>query len=422
MDLDRLFKNEGITDVTAKSFWPNICCKERNDDDKSKTLEKCEPPKGSNIKRENIIPFALSQGGNYTRHNLYVEVSDKIKKHGYFHEGMKKLLQLLGRSKTKRANKLVDSFFNEVSLCGPRIVDEPGAKDKKKLCELFIPYQHSMTQFYNLIELLFVNPMKVQDSSSFLETIESSLRKRQLTATKTRLGKNTNTNMHQIMQTKPVAAKPKAEQQCKHTGAGATTTSGELAEWKKSHCTGYKHIDLSNTDVKNIAIYYLQNDLLYDNKKMLSLKHTLRYDVNDDSCPAAPLFTANDISVQQVNMDTKGKAKEWVAVVNLNTQDKNGYLQSELPNCKVKDYLIGAKIQVKAFVDGHGCCDGWKDYGKCSGKAICTDKLIEMKDKRDKHFSKDVRVTGTYYEVKNTYDDDVKRRRRLSGKDDLAGT
>ena len=25
------------------------------------------------IKREDIIPFALSQGGNYSRHNLYVE-------------------------------------------------------------------------------------------------------------------------------------------------------------------------------------------------------------------------------------------------------------------------------------------------------------------------------------------------------------
>ena len=61
----------------------------------------------------------------------------------------------------------------------------------------------------------------------------------------------------------------------------------ELAQMKQSHCSGYKHIDLSNTDVKNIAIYYLQNDLSYDNKKMLSLKHTLRYDVNDDSCQRA---------------------------------------------------------------------------------------------------------------------------------------
>ena len=78
------------------------------------------------IKRKDIIPFALSQGGNYNRHNLYVEVSEAIKKNGYLHKGMKTLLKSLGGRKTRQARKLVESFFNEVSLCGPRIVDAPG--------------------------------------------------------------------------------------------------------------------------------------------------------------------------------------------------------------------------------------------------------------------------------------------------------
>merc|ERR1711934_1245767 len=73
-DLDNLFQIQNI-DKEAKTFWPNICCKERNDDDKSKTLEKCDPPTNSDINREDVIPFALSQGGNYTRHSLYTEVS-----------------------------------------------------------------------------------------------------------------------------------------------------------------------------------------------------------------------------------------------------------------------------------------------------------------------------------------------------------
>ena len=38
---------------------------------------------GSTIKRESIIPFALSQGGDYSRHNLYVEVTNTIKKNGH---------------------------------------------------------------------------------------------------------------------------------------------------------------------------------------------------------------------------------------------------------------------------------------------------------------------------------------------------
>jgi hypothetical protein len=249
--------------------------------------------------------------------------------------------------------------------------------------------------------------MKVQDSSSFLKTIESSLRKRQLNM-KTRLGKNTNTNMHQIMQTKPAATKPKAEQQCKHAEAGTTWTSDNLKQMKKSHCTGYTHIDLSNTDVKNIAIYYLENDLSYDSKTLLSLKHTLRYDIEDDNCPAAPLFTPKDISIQHVAMDTLGIKKEWVAVVNLNTKDRNGYLQSEFPYCKVRKYLIGAKTVVKAYIDDDGCCDGLKDYEQC--QSTCDEGgLAKLKDKWGKHYSKDVVLTGTLYDIKNS----LSRRRRL---------
>jgi hypothetical protein len=261
-----------------------------------------------------------------------------------------------------------------------------------------------MTGFYHLIEKIFYQPLHMQESSSFLQTMENALHTRQHNGRK-RLGKNTNTNMQQIMQAKPAAKAPKAEQQCNHEVTSTKWTSDNLVEMKDTYCTGYKHLDLSTTDVKNIAIHYLKNDLKYDDKKMFSLKQALRYDIKDSSCPAAPLFTANDISIQQVNMDTIGKEKEWVAVVNLNTQDKNGYLQSELPYCKLKPYLIGAEVQVKAYVDNDGCCDGWRDYNKCKEKddGKCKPKLIELK-----HFSKNVEVTGTDYNVK-----DVNRRRQL---------
>ena len=89
---------------------------------------------------------------------------------------------------------------------------------------------------------------------------------------------------------------------------------------------------------------------------MLNLQKSLRYDIVDNGCPTSPLFTADDISIQQVAMDTLGKEKEWVAVVHLNTEDKNGYLQSELKHCKSRNYLIGTKVTVKAYVDVDGCC------------------------------------------------------------------
>jgi len=405
MDLDKLFKIQNMDKdyKEAKTFWPNICCKERKD----KTLEVCEDPTGK-IKRENIIPFALSQGGDYSRHNLYVEVTDTIKNNGYLHKGMKKLLDSLSsvsRSKKETANQLVDKFFNEVSLCGPRIIDAPG-KPENKLCELFVPYKHAMRNFYNLIEHLYFKPIDVQQSSSFLESMESSLRKRQLNS-KQRLGK-INNNMQQAIKTKPGQSKTKAEEMCKHVGHNFGPT--ELKQMKQTHCAGYNHLDLSSTDVKNVAIHYLKSDIAYDDKKMFSLKQSLRYEIDDASCPAAPLFTPKDISIQQVAMDTLGKEKEWVAVVNLNTKDDNGYLQSELPYCKSvdKDYLIGAKVEVKAYVDNAQCCVGVMDYNKCKHK--CANSFTELKDKHHKHYSKNVVLTGTQYTVKSSH---VSRRRRL---------
>ena len=138
---------------------------------------------------------------------------------------------------------------------------------------------------------------------------------------------------------------------------------------------------------------------------MFELSKQLRYQVTDDSCPA-PLFTANDISIQQVAMDVFGKEKEWVAVVNLNTQDKKGYLQSELPFCEDRKYFIGARVRVKAYVDDSNCCKHVKGYKECTD--LCGKKLKKLKDKRHKHYSKDVVMTGTLYRV----DERSRRRRR----------
>jgi hypothetical protein len=142
---------------------------------------------------------------------------------------------------------------------------------------------------------------------------------------------------------------------------------------------------------------------------MNTLATALRYNVQDTSCPSK-LFEAKDISIQQVNMDTSGKKKEWVAVVNLNTKDTNGYLQSELPFCLAREKLISATAQIKVYIDDDGCCDGLKDYNEC-GK--CKQKLIELKDQRNKHYSKDVILTGTTYIVKDTSMYGSNRRRKL---------
>ena len=447
-DLDRLFRNQGIKNQTSQQFWPNICCKERRD----KILEACVDPTNK-INRSNIIPFALSQGGDYSRHNLYVEVTDSIKKDGYINSGMIKLIESLKPERKDRIIKKVNSFFDDISLCGPRIVDSPG--EESKLCQLFIPYRHAMKNFYNVVAELLDNSMhdemleimkksnkplveekqpkksakklnigtvsatggagnsdtlnrptqaaapnvvkgkrkkrngvvkgkRKKRNSAFLETMEGSLRKRQL-------GKknsiNEKYNMQEVMKLKPKQKQeqPKAEKRCEHKDK--KFSQNELATMKPEYCSGYNHLDLSNKEIKNIAIHYLK--LSKSDKDMSKLSRNLYYDVQDGNCPAAPLFTAKDVSIQQISMDTLGENNEWVAVVKLNTEDENSYLKSEVPNCLRADYLIGATVKVKAYVD--------------------EEKRKPLKD-RGKDYSKEVVLTGTHYEVTSS---NVGRRRRL---------
>merc|ERR1711981_283004 len=192
------------------------------------------------------------------------------------------------------------------------------------------------------------------------------------------------------------------------------------------------HLDLSgDTNIRNVAVHYLKNDIRYNDKEMLRLSKQLRYWVTDDSCPS-PLFEAKDISIQRVAMDALGTKKEWVAVVNLNTEDKNGYLQSELPHCEARDYLIGAKVTVEVFEDNKGCCPGLKDFKKCEQLVVgdscksfdsegqceeyntrqkCGDNLPKIvQDKRHKHFSKDVVLTGTQYRVDDSHQEEQGKR------------
>ena len=143
-NLDDLFKIQGRKE-TAKSFFPNICCQERRDT----KLEVCEDPSGR-IPRENIIPFAKSQGGELSRHNLYAEVSDALKKGGYLHKGMLDVLKkFVPKSKAnKHLQAQMNGFFNELSLCGPRVIDEPGTNGERQLCQLFVPYGHVLLNIF----------------------------------------------------------------------------------------------------------------------------------------------------------------------------------------------------------------------------------------------------------------------------------
>ena len=391
------------TSKKAKSFWPNICCKERN----GEAVEVCNDETG-NVKREDIIPFAMSQGGTYNRQAVYGEVTKAIKPNGYIHEGMVKLIRSLATSnknKKKKTLRDIDSFFqDEISLCGPRVIDDP-VNGEGKLCQLFLPYEHAMKTFYSLVEHLSIKKMPAQ-KASLLQVVEKSLIQRQFSTRKIRAGKM-NAVQGAIQGKAKAAYTPKAEQQCKK---GTEWTSKKLAQKKNIFCKGYGHVDLASAGIKNIAIHYLKKDLPKTlNDYMINLKTSLRFRVEDESCPGAPLFRASDISLQRISMDAATKTeKEWVAVVSLNSQDKNGYLQSELPFCRAKDYLISAKVVVKAFVDNENCCNDVVDYETCVKNNAC-ESIVPLKNSIGKQYTKYVELFGTKYSVVHA---DARHRRR----------
>merc|ERR1712167_427355 len=81
-----------------------------------------------------------------------------------------------------------------------------------------------------------------------------------------------------------------------------------------------------------------------DKAVIAKMKNDVQYIV-DDGC-ASPLFTANDISLQEIAVDGK-KNKEWVALVQLDSTSKDGYLQNELGHCKTLDYVPQTRVSVE---------------------------------------------------------------------------
>ena len=86
------------------------------------------------------------------------------------------------------------------------------------------------------------------------------------------------------------------------------------------------------------------------------------------------------------------------AIKSLNSQDKNGYLQSELPFCKAKDYLISTQVTVKAFVDNENCCNDVVDYRTCVKNSTCK-SIVTLKNNVGKQYTKYVKLFGTQYDV-----------------------
>jgi hypothetical protein len=389
---------------SGKHYWPNICCKEGSDAGK----DSCIDPSGK-IKREEIVPFALAQGGKVTFDNLYGEVEDVLKKGGHLQMGMNKVLHDLGRaSGTVDSGRLgtfkarLENLFDDVSLCGPKTFSSP-EHGEQTMCELLYPYGHLLDIFHTSFEQLFST-----------EDIKEQIRRKGLVphAFIELMGKR---QTNQMLRQAPLGAAMKAKQgmnpnQQGTCPSGATgKTTGELERWKTEYCLGYHHLDLAEETTKNVAMVYLKDDIQLEDKVMRELPDLLRFKTTDQC--TSPMFQPEDISVQKIktNPGSQKVDKEWVGLVALDSVSPGGYLRREIPQCMALPYLPRTKINVKVYVDLGNCCKETKDAKTCEK---CVKPFKHFGTKLQLEYKVEVKGT-TYGDLDRRHNPQSNRRRRL---------
>ena len=143
-------------------------------------------------------------------------------------------------------------------------------------------------------------------------------------------------------------------------------------------------------------------DIPKDKLFLLGSRKQGRYEINDD-CPT-PMFTANDISLQNINGTD-------LFVVQLDAKSPNGYLQKELPQCgntnnlAAKPHIPRTTIDVKIWLDHESCCPDTKDYQVCKdidcAPAEDGNGITKVKDKwTNLQIGYNYKVTGTTFTAK----------------------
>jgi hypothetical protein len=453
---------------TGRDLWPNICCRKDN----FQHLKTCNDPSGT-VPRSHIVPFALAQGGNITVDNLYGEIVDVLKKDGYLQQGMNKAVNGIRHGDKLKAK--LNNLFETTLLCGPREFGLP-TNEGIRLCELFYPYEHMLTTYYNEVNAL-LEPLQrrrrrmlgvwsrvangltnlmsrasgfvfgdaesddenigVQKLEDEIQELKQDLKHKDAISrhgiqdlkqkdaisrqkiqrlekkdaisrqTIQRLEKKDAIIQSQSNKTNNFLAILKQNEKRKRRLGSAAPLADELcpfvtmsdgSEYRKdidTFCTGYAQIDLNHPGtVINLAIMTPWD---IPPKLIPELRERARYEISDD-CPT-PMFTANDISLQNVDGTD-------LFVVQLDATSPNGYLKKELPQCgaanniEAKPHIPRTTIDVKIWRDHDSCCPDTKDYKVCKAiKCLPTDGPNGIDKVKDPWTKLQV---GYYYKVTGT--------------------
>jgi hypothetical protein len=112
------------------------------------------------------------------------------------------------------------------------------------------------------------------------------------------------------------------------------------------------------------------------------------------------MFSPKEMSIQQVSkLGGEQQDTIWVLVIKLDTENKKGYLDSQLQDNKCKDlpYLPYTEIGIQLFKDDEKCCVS-KDYQDC--KQGCKSKVERVGDVNADSLAFRMSVTGSIFSVK----------------------
>ena len=337
-----------------------------------------------------------------TRENVFSEIKATLKANGELHNGMGELLiflkgSLKDEADTKALNeaeaRLKTFFSRDISLCGPRLFEHKNGE--KMFCQLFLPYQHTMTSSLHIVKSFFarknVEKMEVQQAQlrgmGFLE-----LAKLRQAHSSGRAG-----HLQSTMRTKPMMSQ---KQTCEPL-PGVTTTASQ----RDALCVGYQHLDLESRspEIQNFALVNGVFDGLSD-PVVEGIQAAARYNVVKDTCPSN-LFHPKDISIQKLS-------SRWVAIVELDSASPDGYIRAELPSACARSKLPGTIVHFDVYLDSTGCCTGIPDYQECRNtNPTCASSMKVLSLLNRKLVKAELIVTGTQFSL--DWESRGRRRRRL---------
>jgi len=412
--IDRMLV-QGRVKKTATDFFPNICC------DKIQTCDRSQ----YDVKEEELVPFALAQGGKVTHATVFDEVHRTLGEDGYLHKGVLDLLDALKHmnvpkmspQKEQVAKKDMATFFRDISFCGPRIFSNPTTSDASGnyMCQLFTPYRglmkklltfhasHFVASYVAKLHRMFQSRILSTQSatSSLVEkaAFQMSLRQHASSGT-SRSHRSGKSPMQKVISTKTKSKRGQAEPKCSASYVPRHYTKAE-AVVIKDQCTLHA-IDLDNPKSQSFGIYFVKpwmNLKVDDYEFMTNAQRIGKYDIEDDCDIKTVLPT--DIALQQVKSSgEKNDQVQWAFVAKLNTNAAYGYYQNYMRQCSSRRYLTATKFTVHLFVDVQQCCKGTTDKSRCGHCKLSAMALKCPLDENNGHtVSVEFNMEGAEYEA-----------------------